>query len=97
MASTLSLVRRNHLQCTDNVDCITAVHLFSKAGYYIKVGKSESRVFFRFPTLKNRLGYYTSGQRNVVCNKMWWVQCPNPIPFMPAFTRWTESFTEGEQ
>ena len=43
MASTLSLVRRNHLQCTDNVDCITAVHLFSKAGYYIKVGKSESR------------------------------------------------------
>ena len=28
---------------------------------------------------------YTSEQRNVVCNKMWWVQSPIPIRFMPAF------------
>ena len=41
--------------------------------------------------------WYTSGQRNVVRNKMWWVQSPDPIPFMPAFKRWTESFLESEQ
>ena len=69
MASTLSLVRRNHLQCTDNVDCITAVHLFSKAGYYIKVGKSgffpisdsqkSSRVLYQWATKRGM-------QQNVV-------------------------------
>ena len=40
---------------------------------------------------------YTIGQRNVVRNKMWWVQSPIPIPFMPVFTRWTESFSQVEQ
>ena len=33
-----------------------------KVGYYSKVGKSGSRVFFRLLSLKNRLGYYRKYQ-----------------------------------
>ena len=29
--------------------------------------------------------HYTSGQRNVVCNKMWWVQCPNQCQSHPQY------------